>query len=175
MDNIIAVFHAKQLLSWSLDQTQILQQFTDNNPLYVFEFHSIEKVFKQMLKERKHMAIVLDEYGGTNGILTNEDIIEAMIGQEIKDETDVDEEALIEEFSESRIVCNGKISLHRLNEVFRTDIPEEEDILSGFLLREFGYFPKVGDTYVYEDLHFEIKEVEDNKLRTIEIVKQTNE
>ncbi|QTN00261.1 DUF21 domain-containing protein [Sediminibacillus dalangtanensis] len=173
MDNIIGVFHAKQLLAWSLEQDKPLEEFMDREPLYVFEFYSIEKVFKLMLKERKHMAIVLDEYGGTSGILSNEDIIEAMIGQEIKDETDDNEELLIEEFAENRIVCNGKISLHRLNEMFRTNIPEEEDILSGFLLREFGRFPEEGDIIYLQNLQFEILQVEENRLQTIAIEKLT--
>jgi putative hemolysin len=174
MDNIVGVFHSKLLLSWSLDSTKSLQDFTDNDPLFVFEFHSIERVFKMMLKERKHIAIVLDEYGGTEGIISHEDIIEAMIGQEIKDETDENEENLIDELSDSHVICNGKISLHRLNEVFKTQIPEEEDVLSGFLLREIGYFPEEGDTYEYHDLHFEVKKVEDNKLKSVEIKKKTS-
>ncbi len=171
MDNIIGVFHAKQLLAWSLEQDKPLEEFMDGEPLYVFEFYSIEKVFKLMLKERKHMAIVLDEYGGTSGILSNEDIIEAMIGQEIKDETDDNEEVLIEELGENRIVCNGKLSLHRLNEMFRTDIPEEEDILSGFLLREFGRFPEEGEIIYFQNLQFEILRVEENRLQSIAIEK----
>ena len=172
MDNIVGVFHTKLLLSWSLEPEQPLKQFTDNEPLFVFEFHSIEKVFKRMLQERKHLAIVLDEYGGTSGIITTEDIIEVMIGQEIKDETDENEEVLIEELTDSHIICNGKISLHRLNEVFKTRIPEEEDILAGFLLRELGHLPEEGETYNYQHLHFTVKKVEDNQIKMIEIQKR---
>lgn len=91
MDHIIGVFHAKQLLAWSLEPKKVLEEFADNNPLFVYEFHSIETVFKMMMKERKHLAIVLDEYGGTKGIISHEDIIEAMLGQEIEDETDEDD------------------------------------------------------------------------------------
>lgn len=88
IDQIIGVFHSKLLLAWSLKPTKSLDEYTDNDPLFVFEFHSIEKVFKLMMRERKHMAIVLDEYGGTQGLITLEDIIEAMLGQEIEDESD---------------------------------------------------------------------------------------
>ncbi|MDT0162644.1 MULTISPECIES: CNNM domain-containing protein [Bacillus] len=171
MDNIVGVFHSKQLLSWSLDLSNALDEYTDNDPLFIYEFHSIERVFKLMMKERKHIAIVLDEYGGTRGIITHEDIIEAMIGQEINDETD-DEEVLIEELTDSHIVCSGKLSLHRLNEAFKTKIPEEEDVLSGFLLKELGYFPEEGETYDYHHLRFTVKEIEDNKVKQIEITKQ---
>lgn len=92
MDEIVGVFHSKLLLSWSLEPDNTLNDYIDCDPLFVFEFHSIAKVFKLMMRERKHMAIVLDEYGGTKGLITLEDIIEAMLGQEIEDESDeVDE------------------------------------------------------------------------------------
>ncbi|MDZ5474009.1 CNNM domain-containing protein [Bacillus sp. 31A1R] len=172
MDNIVGVFHSKQLLSWSLDLSKNLSDFMDKKPLFIFEFHAIDKVFKLMLKERKHIAIVLDEYGGNRGIITHEDIIEAMIGQDIKDETDENEEILIYELTDSQIICNGKLALRRLNEVFKVKIPEEEDVLSGFLLKEFGHFPKEGDTLEYHHLHFEIKKIESNKILQVEIKKK---
>ncbi len=173
MDHIVGVLHSKSLLSWSLEPHKNLEDFIDNDPLFVFEFHSIEKVFKLMLKKRRHLAIVLDEYGGTKGIISHEDIIEAMIGQDIKDETDDDEEILIDELTDSHIICNGKLALRRLNEVFKTKIPEQEDILTGFLLKEMGRFPTEGESYEYHHLHFDIQSVEDNKLKKIMITKKT--
>lgn len=172
MDHIVGVLHSKSLLSWSLEPHKKLEDFIDDDPLFVFEFHSIEKVFKLMLKKQRHLAIVLDEYGGTKGILSHEDIIEAMIGQEIKDETDQDEEILIEELTDYHIICNGKLALRRLNEVFKTKIPEQEDILTGFLLKEMGRFPDEEETYEYHHLHFEVLNVEDNKLKKIKITKK---
>lgn len=173
MDHIVGVLHSKSLLSWSLEPHKNLEDFIDNEPLFVFEFHSIEKVFKLMLKKRRHLAIVLDEYGGTKGIISHEDIIEAMIGQDIKDETDDDEEILIDELTDSHIICNGKLALRRLNEVFKTKIPEQEDILTGFILKEMGRFPLEGETYEYHHLHFDIQSVEENKLKKIMITKKT--
>ncbi|TXC92335.1 DUF21 domain-containing protein [Metabacillus litoralis] len=173
MDHIVGVLHSKSLLSWSLEPHKNLEDFIDNEPLFVFEFHSIEKVFKLMLKKRRHLAIVLDEYGGTKGIISHEDIIEAMIGQDIKDETDDNEEILIDELTDSHIICNGKLALRRLNEVFKTKIPEQEDILTGFLLKEMGRFPLEGETYEYHHLHFDIQSVEENKLKKIMITKKT--
>lgn len=172
MDEIIGVLHAKSLLNWSLEPHKKLEDFMDDEPLFVFEFHSIETVFKLMLKKQRHLAIVLDEYGGTKGIISHEDIIEAMIGQEIKDETDQDEEILIEEITDDHIICNGKLALRRLNEVFKTKIPEQEDIVSGFLLKELGRFPDEGESHDYENLHFIIMNVEDNKLKRIKIEKK---
>ena len=174
MDNICGVFHSKKLISWSLEPEKPLEDFMDDEPLFVYEFHPIERVFALMLKERKHVAVVLDEYGGTVGLITNEDIIEAMIGLEIKDEKDTDEEVLIDKLTDHHVICHGKLSLHRLNEVFKTKIPEEEDVLAGFLLKEMGRFPAEGDTFDYQHLTFKVLRIQDNQLRRIEITKKTS-
>jgi Mg2+/Co2+ transporter CorB len=175
MDNIVGVFHAKLLLEWSLQPERELEDFTDNKPLFVIETLSIEKLFKMMLKEKKHLAIVIDEYGGTMGIISHEDIIEAMIGQEIADETDEDEEVLIDELTDSHIICHGKLAIRRVNEVFKTKIPENEDILAGFLLKEIGHFPQEGETLEYHHLHFEVKKVEEYTIKQIQILKKTHQ
>lgn len=173
MDNIVGVFHSKLLLTWSTQPEKTLKDFTDLEPLFVYEFHSIDKVFKMMMKERKHLAIVLDEYGGTKGIITHEDILEAMLGQEIEDETDEDSEVLIEELTDNHIIVHAKLAIRRINEAFKTKIPEDEDILAGFLIKELGHFPKEGETFEYHHLHFEVKSIEDNRLKLVEIKKKT--
>lgn len=173
MDNIVGVFHSKILLAWSSQPEKTLKDFTDLEPLFVYEFHSIDKVFKMMMKERKHLAIVLDEYGGTKGIISHEDILEAMLGQEIEDETDEGSEILIDELTENHIIVHAKLSIRRINEAFKTKIPEDEDILAGFLLKEIGHFPAEGETLDYHHLHFEIKSIEDNRLKLVEIKKKT--
>lgn len=171
IDNIVGVFHSKYLLSWSIEPGNTLESYCDMNPMVFFEFHSIEMVFRQMTRERKHLAIVLDEYGGTEGIVTHEDIIEAMIGLEIEDEMDLESEKLIEKLTDKEIICDGKITLHRLNSIFNTDIPEEEDVLSGYLLTEFNQFPKQGDILEKDQLIFKILEVDGRTLKQIQIVK----
>ncbi|WP_070121320.1 CNNM domain-containing protein [Bacillus marinisedimentorum] len=175
MDTIVGVFHSKQLLKWSVDHDKSLYDFTDNEPLFVGETTSIAKVFKMMLNAKKHLAIVLDEYGGTTGIISSEDIIEAMIGQEIEDETDEEEEVLIDEMTDTHIICHGKLSISRLNDVFRTRIPEEEDIIAGFLLKEFGHIPGEKETLSRGPLYFEVLEVERNKITKVMITKEADE
>ncbi|WP_233879796.1 hemolysin family protein [Virgibacillus halodenitrificans] len=173
IDNIVGVFHSKYVLSWSIDPDKSLESYSDMDPLIVFEFHSIEWVFRKMMQEKKHMAIVLDEYGGTEGILTHEDILEVLLGLEIEDEMDKGNEPLVEKVTNTEIICNGKIPLHRLNTIFHTDIPEEEDVLAGYLLREFNYFPSEGETLERNNLTFKVLSVDDRMLKRVQIMKNS--
>lgn len=171
IDDIIGVFHSKYLLSWSIDPEKSLESYSDMNPMIIYEFQSVEWVFREMTQQKKHMAIVLDEYGGTEGIVTHEDIIETMIGLEIEDEMDLDNELLVEKLTHTMMVCDGKIPLHRLNSLFDTEIPEEEDVLAGYLLKEFNYFPEEGETLERGDLTFTILEIEGRTINQVKIVK----
>lgn len=171
IDDIVGVFHSKYLIKWSTEPKKSLLDFCDTDPLIVYEFHSVESVFRRMTKEKKHLAIVLDEYGGTEGIITHEDIIESMIGLEIEDEMDLDEDAMIEKLTETEIVCDGKITLYYLNSIFDTEIPEDEDVLAGFLLKEFEHFPNVGDIIERNNLTFKVLETENRTITKVQIVK----
>ncbi|MEY8560869.1 CNNM domain-containing protein [Jeotgalicoccus halotolerans] len=171
LDNIVGVFHSKYLLQWSLNPDQPLMNFCDSEPLTVREFQNIEDVLRRMSKQRRHLAIVLDEYGGTEGVLTHEDIIETMLGFEIEDETDLKNDSVVRAFSENKILCDGKITLHRLNQLFDTDIPEEEDTLSGFLLSVFEEVPAVNDITNLGNLEFKIIEMEERMIRLVKITK----
>lgn len=171
IDHIIGVFHSKYLLTWSIEPEKSLKAYSDMDPLVIYEFHSIEWVFRKMTQEKKHIAIVLDEYGGTEGILTHEDIIEAMIGLEIEDEMDIEDELLVEKISETEIICNGKIPLHQLNTLFEVDIPEDEDVLSSYLLQEFKYFPEEGEVLEKENLSFKILSIDGRTIKQVQVVK----
>lgn len=175
MDNIIGLFYTKSLIEWSMKREKSLKEFTDDHPLFAVETTSIENVFKKMLKEKKHMAIVLDEYGGTTGIITQEDIIEAMIGLEIEDETDEAEDPLIDEMTDEHIICHGKLSISRLNDVFRTKIPEEEDIIAGFVLKELEHIPEEGESFTWDGMHFKVLEVVRNQILKVKIIKKEKE
>lgn len=171
IDDIVGVLHSKYLIAWSTEPEKSLKEFCDLDPLIVYEFHSIERVFRTMTTEKKHLAIVLDEYGGTEGILTHEDVIEAMIGLEIADETDLETSRLVDEVTETKIICDGKIPLRQLNSIFDTEIPEEEDVLAGYILSELNDFPEVGQTMERNNLTFKILQVEDRTIRKVEIIK----
>ncbi|MDQ0272986.1 hemolysin family protein [Cytobacillus purgationiresistens] len=171
IDSIVAVFHSKYLISWSTEPSKSLESYCDTDPLVIYEFSSLEWVFRQMTKEKKHIAIVLDEYGGTEGIVTHEDIIEAMIGLEIEDEMDLENERLINKLTENEIICNGKITLYQLNSIFHTNLPEEDDVLAGYILKELNHFPREGEVIERNNLTFKILEVKGRTLKKIQITK----
>ncbi|MCK1975894.1 CNNM domain-containing protein [Jeotgalicoccus huakuii] len=171
LDDIVGVFHSKYLLKWSVTPEKSLLDFSDTKPLTIREFQNVEDVLRRMSRERRHLAIVLDEYGGTEGILTHEDIIETMLGFEIEDETDLKNDSVVRAFSDDKIICDGKITLHRLNQLFNTAIPEEEDTLSGFLLSAFEDIPKMGDKTYLDNLEFQVLKMEDHMIRLVKIMK----
>lgn len=177
LDDIVGVFHTKYLLKWSLNPEKSLMDFSDPDPLTVKEFDAVETVLRKMTKERRHLAIVLDEYGGTEGIVTHEDIIENMLGFDIEDETDVRGDALVDKMTKDEIICDGRITLHRLNTQFETEIPEEEDTLSGYLFKEFNDIPVQGDVFKNKalGLRFEVVVMESQTIRTIRILKEEPE
>ncbi|MCF3944221.1 hemolysin family protein [Oceanobacillus alkalisoli] len=169
-DNIVGVFHSKFILSWSINPGKGIKEFSDMNPLFIYEFNSIDSVFKKMMDAKKHIAIVLDEYGGTEGLITHEDLIETMIGQDIEDEMDEDD-ALIHEQTETVIICDGRLSLHRLNTVFQVDLPEEADNVAGFILSQYSYLPEEGEIFSYGNLEFKVLEVSERRVHLVAIRK----
>ena len=144
MDTIVGMFYSKMFIEWSMHPEKTLGELIDRKPLYVVQSASVEKVFKMMLAQKQHMAIVLDEYGGTLGIVTHEDIIEEMIGEDIEDETDFDEELLVYEKTDNRLVCHGRLEIIEAMELLDIELPTDHDTLGGFVLQELGHVPEVG-------------------------------
>lgn len=170
IDNIVGIFYTKFFVSWSVQPDKNIHEFSDMNPMYISQSHSISKVFKQMLREKRHMAVVRDEFGGTEGIITHEELVEALIGQDIEDETDI-ADSPVNKLSSTEIICEGKISLRRLNNTFYTKIPEEEDNLASFILSELMYVPKIGESLKYENLTFEILDADAKRIILVKISK----
>ncbi|PDQ48503.1 hemolysin, partial [Listeria monocytogenes] len=91
IDDIIGVFHSKYLLAWSKHKEESITNYA-SSPLFVNEHNRAEWVLRKMTVSRKHLAIVLDEFGGTDAIVSHEDLIEELLGMDIEDEMDREEE-----------------------------------------------------------------------------------
>ncbi len=175
MDTILGVFYSKMLIKWSIDPKQTLGELIDRNTFYVVQSASVEKVFKMMLSKKKHMAIVLDEYGGTLGMITHEDIIEEMIGQDIEDETDDDEEVFVYEKTDTTLICHGRLEIVDAMDLLGIELPMDHETLGGFVLQELGHVPEEGERFTYNQLRFEIEEMERNRIIRMTIMNSEDE
>lgn len=164
LDQIVGVFYSKMLIEWSMYPDKKLKDLMDQHPLFVVQTASVEKVFKMMLARKKHMAIVLDEYGGTLGIITHEDIIEEMIGQDIEDETDFDEEVLVYEKTDTQLRCHGRLEIVDVKELMGITLPTDHETLGGFVMQELGHVPEEGERFSYENILFEIEEMDRSRI-----------
>ncbi|WP_427138132.1 hemolysin family protein [Psychrobacillus psychrodurans] len=172
LDTIVGMFYSKKFIEWSMDTSKRLETFIDKDPVFVVQSLSVEKVFKLMLTHKKHMAVVLDEYGGTLGIVTHEDLIEEMIGQEIEDETDDDEEILVHEMTENRLVCAGRMEIEEVNSLFNISIVNENETIGGFVLDQLGHVPEEHEQFAYDDLMVEINEMDRSRIVKLTITKR---
>jgi putative hemolysin len=145
IDNITGVVYAKDLLRFLRDGSQTAPvEPLAREPSYVPETKKVDDLLHEMQQNRVHVAIVVDEYGGTAGLITIEDLIEEIVG-EIRDEYDV-EESMIEEVSDSEALFDARVSIRDVNDTLHLDIEDEDfDTLGGLLYHELGKVPSVGD------------------------------
>lgn len=169
MDKIVGMFYSKMFIGWSMNPEQPLEELIDRDMLYVVQSVSIERVFKMMLAEKKHMAVVLDEYGGTLGIVTQEDIIEEMIGQDIEDETDIEDEILIYEKTDNRLICHGRLEIVDAMDLLDIELPTDHETIGGFVFQQLGHVPERGEHFSYENLQVSIEEMERNRITRMTI------
>ncbi|ETP70136.1 hemolysin [Planococcus glaciei] len=175
LDNIVGLFYSKKLIEWSMNPNLTIEELMDDNPLFVVQSVSVEKVFKMMMAKKKHMAVILDEYGGTLGIVTHEDIIEEMIGQDIEDETDVEEDELVFEMTDTQLSCHGRLEIEDVNDMFKVEVPNDHDTIAGFVMQQLGHVPDEGEEFTYENLHVKVNEMDRNRIIRLTITKLTEE
>ena len=175
MDNVVGLFYSKKLIEWSMNPNLTLEELMDDNPLFVVQSVSVEKVFKMMMAKKKHMAVILDEYGGTLGIVTHEDIIEEMIGQDIEDETDEGDDELVFEMTDTTLSCHGRLEIEDVNDMFKVEVPNDHDTIAGFVMQQLGHVPDEGEEFSYENLHVEINEMDRNRIVRLTITKTDKE
>lgn len=167
-DNIIGIINTKQFFmnyfnNPNTDVRHLLQPV-----MSVPETIPIKKLLRKMQQERVHIAILLDEYGGTSGLITIEDIIEEIVG-EIRDEFDADEVKEIEAIGENRFMVNGKALISEVNAATGSQLESNDvDSIGGWLYNQNGEL-KVGQPWTFEELTFIIREKDEHRIRKIEI------
>ena len=175
IDHIVGLLYAKDLLRPLQKGRQDFQILDLVREVYfVPETKMINELLREFRSRRIHMAIVVDEYGGTAGLVTLEDLLEEIVG-EIQDEYDT-EEKLIEVVDKRTVEVSAKINLDDLNEELGLDLPNDEfDTLGGFIYDLAGVVPKKGARLKYKDLQFVIQEVRGQRVSKVKIVKRRSE
>ncbi len=172
IDNIVGFIYAKDLLAEIGQDPQGFKLKDKLRPAYfVPESKSLRALLHEFQAQKLHVAVVLDEYGGTAGIVTMEDILEELVG-EIQDEYEKTESLSITEIDAHTFELDARTYVDDLNDLYELDLPEDEDYdtVGGFVFTQLGYIPKTGETFEYKNLTFTILSAEARRINRIRIV-----
>lgn len=171
VDNITGILYLKDLLPFirKRNKSEIDIDKLVHTPYFVPEQKKINELLREFQKEKIHMAIVVDEYGGTAGIVTLEDIIEEIVG-EIQDEYD-QETPLYTKIDNNTWSISGSMQIDELYEELNIELPDEEGIetLAGFLLGQFGNVPKQKEKIIWKNLEFVIEKVSKRRIQQVRV------
>jgi len=172
VDNIVGMLYAKDLLHYLVkDESEIDLEKLIRPAYFVPESKKLDSLLREFQRRRVHIAVVVDEYGGTSGIVCLEDIIEEIVG-EIQDEFDNETEELLK-ISEGVYLCDARVNLEFLNEQLGIELPSDDfDTLGGFVFHLFGKIPVRYEKFSYQNIDFIIQNMEGHKIDTIKIVLQ---
>ena len=167
IDEIAGILHAKDLLKlWGQDPLSKIPDTLLRKPYFVPRNRKISELLKDLRKEKTHLAIVTDEYGGTAGIITIEDILEEIVG-EIMDEHD-DEAVLMTPLDDNTVLVDARLDEEKLEEHFGIKLPKGEyESVGGFVIHLLGEIPKVGQKILFEDLEMTVKSADLRKIDKI--------
>lgn len=168
IDDVVGILNVKDLImafdsKEDFDVTKYMRE-----PVYTFEFKKITELFGEMKKDRNHMAVVLDEYGGTVGIVTMEDLVEEIVG-EIDDEYD-DETSAIQVIKEDEYLVDGSAKLSLISEEIGISMESEEfDSLGGLIIGAVGRIPEEKEEVVIDKVRYVVEEIEKNRIMKVRI------
>ena len=174
IDHITGLVHVKDLYSLSIkDETCPIEKI-QRNIMLVPETITMDNLVLEFKKNKSQMAIVVDEFGGTSGLLTLEDVLEEIFG-EVQDEFDEEEESDIKEIAPNTYLANSMMRLDELAEFFSMDEKEidDEDIdtIGGLVVKLLGRLAQVNDTATLNNLEFIVKEIDGARITKLEIIK----
>ena len=166
IDDIVGVLYVKDLIIAGQNKEGFKVSDYMREPYYTFEFKKIKELFNEMKKTRNHLSVVLDEYGGTVGIVTIEDLIEEVFG-DIEDEYD-DYDKEIEVVKEDEYIVDGSAKLDDISELIGVNMESEEfDSVGGLIIGELGRFPDNKEEVTLNKIRFVVEEVDKNRIKKV--------
>src|SRR5437870_1652990 len=169
LDHIVGVLYAKDLLRAVVRGEQKALREIARKPYFTPESNKVQDVLRDLRKNRVHMAIVVDEYGGTAGAVTIEDILEEIVGP-IQDEYDIGEEDEIQFINPNEVVLDGRVSVDDVNELLKLEIAADDyDTLRGYVLNQLGAAPKVGATLKLGNAELRVEAVQGTRIKKVRI------
>ena len=172
-DDIVGFIHARDVLKeLEKDNKVVILEQIARKPVFASQEKMVSSLLKEMKGRKTHMAIVVDEHGGVEGLVTLEDLLEEIVG-EIEDETDLTREKGYERIDQDTIITNGDIEIDIINEIFKTKIPEGDDYasLNGLLHERLQDIPQEGDKIEIKELRIVVEKVTKNIPQKIRIEK----
>jgi len=165
MDNIIGVLYAKDLLGLVAQDKDVPLREIIRKPFFVPETKPLDDLLRDFKRLKVHLAIILDEYGGTAGICTVEDLLEQIVG-DISDEYDRDEPEEMKRLSDTVAEIDSRMYVDDLNDALGLDLPEDEDYdtVAGFVFSELGYIPQVGEKIDTHGARFSVMAADERKI-----------
>ena len=176
IDDIKGILFLKDVLKLVSMKKEIAIKDILREAYFVPESKPIDEIFKELQNNKKQMAIVVDEYGGTAGLLTMEDILEELVGN-IFDEYD-DVEVEYKKLDDNTYLIEGSVSLYELNKILAVKLPEGDyETLSGYLMEKLGRLPEEQEHPVVEDdkLTYKIEEIDDKRIKWVKVCKNQQE
>ncbi|NLB19559.1 MAG: HlyC/CorC family transporter [Clostridium sp.] len=171
IDDIVGILNVKDLLFFTKEDEEkfVLKDYI-REPYYAYEFKRITELFNELKRRHTHISIILDEYGGTVGLATIEDLLEEIVG-EIEDEYDEIKETDIEVIKTNEYIVSGSYRIDELNEYLGTNIESEEfDSIGGYLIGILGNFPHNGQIIEDQGITFIVEEVDKNRIKKIRMI-----
>jgi CBS domain containing-hemolysin-like protein len=172
-DDIVGFVHVRDILTHiEKEDKMIALEQVSRKPVFASQEKMVSALLKEMKGRKTHMAIVIDEHGGVEGLVTLEDLIEEIVG-DIEDETDNIPPKEYESVDRDTIITNGDIDIYRLNQIFKSDLPEGDDYssLNGLLHEKLQDIPREGDKLEIDDIRIVIEKVIKNRPVKIRIAR----
>ncbi len=170
LDNITGILYkTKALTELARDRTEVRLRDIAHPPLFVPAGKTADDLMKQFQQEKRHMGIVVNEFGGVMGLVTLEDLLEEVVG-EIVDETDITEE-LIKRIGKSHILVHGRTEVRKVNDFLNVELGDEALTIGGLIQEDLGRIPKVGEEIRIGNCRLVVHEADPRSIRSVQIFK----